>query len=147
MTGEAGDALSFIPGLAQARPHSHSEDKLVVTAFDSGMERITAAGAYLKREVLAVWPTSDKCFGYKNQIIRAHRGAGDSALARRHASYSNPIVGRLERRTRSQSGMPNKVGSCSHTGSGIRKAPGPRKTWAICAQAHKTGSSIPPLEK
>ncbi len=111
MTGEAGDALSLIPGLAQARPHSHSEDKLVVTAFDSGMERITAAGAYLKREVLAVWPTSDKCFGYKNQIIRAHRGAGDSALARRHASYSNPIVGRFERRSQVRAGCRIRSGA------------------------------------
>src|SRR5216684_9405543 len=36
----------------QPRPHSHSPDEPIVTAFDSGMERITAAGAYLKREVL-----------------------------------------------------------------------------------------------
>src|SRR5258707_5990122 len=34
---------------------------------------------------------------------------------------------RLERRTRSQSGTPNNVGSCSHTGSGTRKAPGAQK--------------------
>jgi hypothetical protein len=46
-----------------------------------------------------------------------------------------------------QSRIPNIGGSCSHPGSGRRKAPAPRKTCAICAQAHKTGSSMPPAEK
>jgi hypothetical protein len=33
MTGGPGDALSFIPGSPTARPHSHSEDELIVTAL------------------------------------------------------------------------------------------------------------------
>ena len=36
MTGKPGDALSFIPGLAQVRPHSHSQDELIVSALIAG---------------------------------------------------------------------------------------------------------------
>ena len=61
-----------------------------------------------------------------------------------------PDRGRLvpKRRICIQSGIPNRVGCCgSQAGSGTRKEPGPRRAWAIWAEAHKTGSSIPPLEK
>src|SRR6266851_1969940 len=60
--------------------------------------------------------------------------AGDSAFARPPRKLLKLDHGSpLERCTRGQSGIPNKGGSCSHAGSGIRKAPGPSKTWAICA--------------
>jgi len=52
MTGKPGDALSFIPGLAQARPHSHSEDELIVTALIPGIKRITIIGTHLERDAL-----------------------------------------------------------------------------------------------
>jgi hypothetical protein len=54
MTGKPGDALSFIPGLAQARPHSHSQDDSS-SRIDRRIERITTIGAYLEREALEKW--------------------------------------------------------------------------------------------
>ena len=54
MTGKPGDALSFIAGLAQARPHSHSQDDSS-SQIDRRIERITTIGAYLEREALEKW--------------------------------------------------------------------------------------------
>jgi putative transposase len=52
--------------------------------------------------------------------------------------FTSAILPLWARRTRSLD---------AHPESGIRKAPGPRSTWTICAQTQKVGSSIPPLEK
>jgi hypothetical protein len=115
MTGEPGGALSFIPGLAHSpaalslrrRTHRHGVDPVIERTPRSAP---IPNGNHGRR---SVGRTSDKCFGYKNQIIRAHRGAGDSALARRHASYSNLIVGRIERRSQVRAGCRIRSGAAA----------------------------------
>ena len=55
MTGEPGEALSFIPGLAHSPAALSLSGRTHRLGIDRRIERITTIGAYLEREALEKW--------------------------------------------------------------------------------------------